>query len=72
MPVYTAAAANTMQWRKDFKISGQIGEPGQKDRLTFSSLALQIKNGLTKGYPESDIVDAVVRAIVPGLQLLRG
>lgn len=60
---------NTMQWRKDFKIAGQIGEPGQKDRLTFSSLARQIENGLSKGYPESDIVDAVVRAIVPGLQL---
>ena len=67
--VNEAAHANISQWRKDYKISGQIGEPGQKDRLTFSSLALQIENGLSKGYPESEIVDAVIRAIVPGLQL---
>lgn len=45
-------------WRKDFKISGQIGEPGQKDKLTFSSLARQIESGLSKDYPESEIIDA--------------
>lgn len=56
-------------WQKDFKISGQIGEPGQKDKLTFSSLAHQIENGLSRGYAEIDIVDAVIRAISPGLQL---
>lgn len=56
-------------WRKDFKISGQIGEPGQKDKLTFASLAKQIETGLSKGYPESEIIDAVIRAITPGLQL---
>lgn len=70
VPVHTAPAhANSPPWRKDYKISGQIGEPGQKDRLTFSSLARQIENGLSKGYPESEIVDAVIRAMVPGLQL---
>jgi len=56
-------------WQKDFKISGQIGEPGQKDKLTFSSLAHQIENGLSRGYSELDIVDSVIRAILPGLQL---
>lgn len=56
-------------WHKEFKISGQIGEPGQKDRLTFSSLARQIEHGLRKGFPEAEIVDAVIRAIVPGMQL---
>lgn len=60
---------NSFTWRKDYKISGQIGEPGQKDRLTFSSLARQIENGLSRGYSESEIGDAVIRAIVPGLQL---
>lgn len=63
------APPNGPMWRKDFKIAGQIGEPGQKDRLTFSSLARQIENGLSKGYPESEITDAVIRAITPGLQL---
>ena len=38
-------------WHKDFKISGQIGDPGQKGRLTFSSLARQIEHGLSKGFP---------------------
>jgi len=56
-------------WHKDFKISGQIGELGQKDKLTFSSLARQIEHGLSKGFPELEIVDAVVRAISPGMQL---
>lgn len=56
---------------KEFKISGQICEPGQKERLTFSSLAHQTKNGLNKGYPEIEIVDAVVRAIAQGLQMRR-
>lgn len=63
------APPNGSMWRKDFKISGQIGEPGQKDKLTFSSLAKQIESGLSKGYPESEIIDAVIRAITPGLQL---
>lgn len=56
-------------WQKDFKIAGQIGEPGQKDKLTFSSLARQIEHGLSKGFPELEIVDAVIRAISPGMQL---
>ena len=56
-------------WRKDFKIAGQIGEPEQKDRLTFSSLARQIEHGLSKGVPEPEIVDAVIRSIIPGMKL---
>lgn len=59
----------SLQWGREFKISGQIGEPGKKDWLTFSSLAHQIEQGISKGFPEIEIVDAVIRAIVPGLQL---
>ncbi len=58
-----------LQWGREFKIYGQVGEPGQKDKLSFSSLAHQIEQGINKGYPEAEIVDAVVRAISPGLQL---
>lgn len=58
-----------LSWRKGFKIVGQIGEPDQRDKLTYSSLAHQIENGLKRGYPEAEIVDAVIRAISPGLQL---
>ncbi len=55
--------------RREFKVSGQIGEPGQRDRLTFTSLANQIEVGLEKGYPDRDIVQGVIRAIVPGSSL---
>ena len=65
----TAYSHTAPSWHKDFKISGQIGELGQKDRLTFSSLARQIEHGLNKGFPELEIVDAVIRAISPGMQL---
>ncbi len=56
-------------WNREFKISGQIGEPGQRDKLTFSSLAHQIEHGLSRGVSELEIVDAVIRAIAPGMQL---
>ncbi|KAI2646088.1 Flavin-dependent thymidylate synthase [Labeo rohita] len=56
-------------WNREFKISGQIGEPGQKDKLTFSSLAHQIEHGLSREVSELKIVDAVIRAIAPGMQL---
>jgi hypothetical protein len=32
-------------WCKEFNISGQIGEPGQKEKHIFSCLAHQIENG---------------------------
>lgn len=50
-------------WQREFKISGQIGEPGQKDKLSFSSLAHQIENGIKKNVPEHEIVHAVIKAI---------
>lgn len=37
-------------YRKDFRIIGQIGEVGQKDKLNFTSLERQIERGLKKGY----------------------
>ena len=55
--------------RREFKISGQIGEPGQRDRLTFSSLAHQIEHGRLKGHTEHEIVEGVIRAVVPGSAL---
>lgn len=56
-------------WDSEFKISGQIGEPGQKDKLTFSSLAHQIETGLNKKVPEYERVHAIIKAIAPGMQL---
>ena len=55
--------------RREFKISGQIGERGQKDKLSHSNLTHQIDMGLRKKHSEEEIVEAVVRAVSPGLIL---
>ena len=52
-----------------FKISGQIGTPGQKDKLSYSSLSFQIQSGVERGFAESEICAAVIRAITPGIAL---
>ena len=54
---------------RDFKIQGTIGEVGQKDKLGYQSLMLQVEMGLGKGYTDQEIVTAVIRAVQPGLQL---
>ena len=51
--------------KRDFKISGKIGEAGQQDKLTYVVLIHQIDLGLTKGYKESEVVEAVIKAISP-------
>ncbi|CAI5665778.1 unnamed protein product [Oreochromis niloticus] len=55
--------------RREFKICGQIGEHGQKDKLSYLSLIRQIENGSEKGHSETEIVEAVIRAISPGTPL---
>lgn len=55
--------------RRDFKISGQIGERGQKDKLSYTNLMHQVDTGLQKGHTEVEIIEAVVKAISPGLNL---
>ena len=56
-------------FKRELKIIGQIGEPGQKDKLSFVSLARQIEGALQKGYKPLEVVDAVVRSINPGMRL---
>ena len=46
-----------------------IGDPGQKDKLGYQSLISQIEAGLRKQYSEAEVVNAVVRAVQPGLPL---
>ena len=60
---------STSASRRQFKVNGQIGEPKQKDKISFSSLARQIQTGLAQGYSENEIVDGVIRSITPGLVL---
>lgn len=55
--------------RREFKIMGQIGEGGQKDRLSYTSLVHQIDSGLRKGHSEQEVIEAVTRAVSPGLHL---
>ena len=56
-------------FRRDFKIRGAVGDPGQKDKLGYQALISQIESGLAKGYADNEVVSAVVRAVQPGLQL---
>lgn len=51
---------------KDFKIDGQIGQPGEPKKLTYSGLVHQVNSGIERGYPESEICAAVIKAIQPG------
>lgn len=55
--------------RREFRISGQIGEAGQRDKLSYTSLMNQIETGQRKGHSEAEIIEAVIRAVSPGLPL---
>ena len=56
---------NSSILKREFKISGTIGEPGQTEKLSFVSLTHQIDSGIKRGYKETGIVDAVIRSIAP-------
>ena len=55
--------------RRDFKIHGVVAGDNFKDGLSFVSLSRQIDAGLKAGYKENEIIDAVIRAVSPSLQL---
>lgn len=55
--------------RRYFKIKGQIGDRGQKDKLSYNNLMHQIDAGVNKGHREAEIIDAVIRTISPGRSL---
>ncbi|KAM9735208.1 uncharacterized protein ACNS7B_014526 [Menidia menidia] len=55
--------------RREFRINGQIGELGQKDKLSYTNLMHQIDTGKRKGHSDAEIVEAVVKAATPGLSL---
>lgn len=54
-----AILKSTSVFRRQFKMVGQIGNPDQKDKLSFTSLTRQIESGLAQGYKEIEIVDGV-------------
>ena len=53
---------------REFKIQGQIREPGQKDKLAYQLLISQIEIGLGKGYTE-EVTHAAVCFIQAASQL---
>ena len=55
--------------RRELKIYGQIGEQGKGDQLSFVSLSRQIETAVEKGYTQKEVVEAVIKAMRPGLQL---
>ena len=49
--------------RKDWKLKGSIGRPGEKEKLTFSGLAYQINQAEKKGYEDDDICEEVIKGV---------
>ena len=60
-------ASKVLRW--EFKIHGVVAGDNFKDRLSFLSLVRQIESGTKAGYKESEIVEAVIRAVSPSLNL---
>ncbi|CAB4033447.1 Hypothetical predicted protein [Paramuricea clavata] len=76
-PVKQNAGQSTLQgmlestsvFRRQFKIVGQIGQPNEKDKLSFTYLTRQIDTGVKQGYTEQEIVDGVIRSINGALKI---
>lgn len=64
-------SAGFNMFKRELKISGTITENANKDKLSFCGLIRQINSAIAKGYTETEIIEAVIRAINPG-NLLRG
>ena len=58
-----------LRLKREFKISGTIGVPGETNKLNFISLVHQIEGALAQGYSEVEINEAIIRSISPGLPL---
>ena len=69
-PTFTGGTGRSQVGRwKELKISGQIGSPGQKDKLTYTGLSFQIGSARARGFEDMDICAAVIKAIAPGEEL---
>ena len=55
--------------KRELKIRGQIVGGESKDGLSFVSLIRQLENAAKAGYTESEITEAVIRAVSPNLKL---
>ena len=69
--IFEHESENPQTWIKfkKFKINGEIGTSGQRDRLSFSISIFQIQNGVKNGYSDSEICDGIVKNIAPDVPL---
>ena len=65
--IFLSTSTPTHSWKKELKISEQIGDP--KPQFSFVSLVRQIETTVIKKYTETEIVEAVLKAIQPGSNL---
>ena len=56
-------------WKRDLKIKGQIGGPGEKGKLNFISVARKIERAVQQGYREPEICEAVIEMVSPEQRL---
>ena len=54
---------------REFKVSGQIGKPGEKGKLTYSNLSFQILNAQAQNFSTREITMGVCKAIAGGIPL---
>lgn len=55
--------------KKDFAISGKIGEPQDPCTLSYASVQHQLDRAGERGFTEKELVQGVVKSIAPKLQL---
>ena len=56
----------TFMRTQDFKLHGQIGRPGQKDKMGYHTLLRQINSAVGEGkYTQNRIVQVVINAVQP-------
>ena len=69
IPQKLGVLKKTSLLRKEFWVKGSIGEADQKEKLTYVSLMHQINEAKAAGYDQDEIVNGVMRAMVPTLTL---
>ena len=69
-PVKTATAeakvANLSQFKREFKVNGTISDSRAQNKLAFCGLIRQLNAAMGNGYTEAEVVDGVIKAMVPG------
>ena len=66
VPLKSSRRSGSLYQLKECKIRGSIGDPGEKDKVSYYGLLSQIVEKQSEGYDENRIVGAVINAITPG------